>query len=141
MFSKIVNPHISQKAADWGLLILRLTLGLLMLQHGYEKFNKILAGDLGFANPIGLGEPVSLYLTVFSEFFCSILLILGLFTRLALIPLIFTMLVIIFIVQSGAPFGDKEHAILFLLPYISLFMMGSGRFSIDNYLFKRNESK
>ena len=46
------------------------------------------------------------------------LLIIGLFTRQAVIPLIITMLVAIFVIHGDDPFKDKEMAILYLIPYI-----------------------
>lgn len=129
----------SAAATDWASLILRLTLGILMARHGYSKMLNMLAGDYSFTDPIGLGEPTSLVLTVFSEFVCSLLLVLGLWTRLALIPLIFTMLVIVFVVHGADPLNDKEHGLLFLLPYVALFLLGSGRFSLDAF-FSKNKS-
>jgi putative oxidoreductase len=77
-----------------------------------------------------------LILTVFAEFVCSILLIVGLGTRLALIPLIITMLVAVFIVHAPDGMDKKEHGLMYLLPYFALFLLGSGKFSLDAFLKK-----
>ena len=87
---------------DFVLMLLRVVFGALMMMHGYHKLLNIISGQVEFADPIGIGESLSLYLTVFAEFFCSILLILGLMTRLALIPLMITMLVALFIDLAGS---------------------------------------
>lgn len=102
-----------------------------MYGHGFKKLLKIFEGDFSFANPIMIGEAPSLFLAVFAEFFCAILVIIGYKTRLALIPLIITMLVAVFIVHLHDPFPKKEFGLLFLFPYIILMITGPGKISID----------
>jgi len=122
-------------ATDLGLLFLRLAAGGIMaFSHGWGKFQKVLSGDLSFADPIGVGEEASLILTVFAEFFCGILVALGLFTRAALIPLIITMLVAVFIIHADDPFSKQEFGLLYLVPYVTLFLAGPGKLSLDKQL-------
>jgi putative oxidoreductase len=136
MLRRFLKPMKLPAPVDWGVLILRVGVSLLMLTHGYAKLTRAMGGDYSFADPIGLGEGPSLVLTVFAEFFCSVLLILGLASRAALIPLMITMTVVTFIVHAEDPFDKKEHALLFLIPYITLFLTGPGKFSIDRGLYK-----
>ena len=102
--------------------------------HGWGKLQKLLSGDMGFADPIGIGEELSFVLTVFAEFLCGILVALGLFTRAALIPLMITMAVAVFIVHADDPFSKQEFGLLFLVPYVTLFLAGPGKFSLDKQL-------
>ena len=119
-------------------LVLRICIAAFMLSHGLPKLEKLLAGgEIQFGDPIGLGPALSLILVVFAEFFCSILIGIGLGTRLATIPLMVTMLVAAFISHGADPFGRKEGALLYLLIYISLFVLGSRKYSID-YLITRS---
>ncbi len=135
MVKKLFSTDLwSANATDLASLILRLTLGGLMLNHGYPKLMNLLSGDIKFGDPIGIGVTASLALTVFAEFVCSILLIIGLGTRAALIPLIITMLVAVLIVHSADDIGTKEGALMYLLPYFALFLLGSGRYSVDAFL-------
>ena len=136
MLKKFLKPIKLPASADWGVLILRVGISLLMLTHGYAKLQNLLAGDHSFADPIGIGEELSLYLTISAEFVCSILVILGLFTRAALVPLIITMIVVSFIVHGPDPLADKEHALTFLIVYITLFLTGPGKMSVDSGLYK-----
>jgi putative oxidoreductase len=119
---------------------MRLTVGTMMIySHGWPKLLKFFTDEpISFADPIGLGMETSLILTVFAEVFCSFLLIIGLGTRIATIPLIITMLVAIFAIHWDDPFGKKEFALLYLVPYVSIFLMGAGRYSLDNFLFKND---
>lgn len=122
-------------ATDLGLLLLRLVSGGIMAySHGWGKLQKMLSGDMSFADPIGMGEEASLVLTVFAEFVCGILVALGLFTRSALIPLIITMLVAVFIIHADDPFSKQEFGLLYLVPYITLFLTGPGKISLDKQL-------
>jgi putative oxidoreductase len=123
-------------SVDWAVLILRIGVSCLMLTHGYAKLTGFLSGDHSFADPIGIGEELSYFLTICAEFGCSILVILGLGTRLALMPLIFTMCVVVFIVHARDAFDMKEHGLQFLFAYIALFLTGPGRFSIDSKLYR-----
>jgi len=122
---------------DFGLLIFRLIVGGLMLTHGYGKFIRLFEGNMRFADPIGLGPEISLVLTVFAEFVCALLIMFGLVTRLATIPLIVTMAVAAFIIHGGDPLGEKEKALLYLASFIILFYKGGGRYSLDRMFFKK----
>lgn len=135
MFKKFLKPSHLPAGADWGVLILRVGISIMMLTHGLPKFNKLMNGSHAFADPIGIGELPSLILAVGAEVFCSLLLILGLASRAVLIPLIFTMCVAFFVIHANDPYDVKEHPLLFLVPYITLFLTGPGRISLDKKLF------
>lgn len=126
-------------ALNLGLLLIRLSTGGLMLQYGFQKLQNFGEWKATFPDPFGVGGTLSLGLCIFAEFFCSILLMLGLFTRLSLIPLIINMLVVVFVAHAADPFSEKEHGLLFLFPHILLFLTGPGRFSLDALLFKGNK--
>ncbi len=117
------------------LLFIRIVTGSFMLTHGYGKF-LMLTGDgpIQFADPIGIGVTASLALAVLAEFFCSILLILGLATRLAVIPLLTTMLVAILIVLASEPFMQKELALLYATIFVFIGVTGAGKYSVDRYI-------
>ena len=134
--SFIKNSVIRKYNVDFGLLIFRLIVGGLMLTHGYGKFMRLIQGDLRFADPLGLGSEASLILAVFAEFICALLIMLGLVTRLASIPLIITMAVAAFIIHGGDSLAEKEKAILFLASFIILFYKGGGKYSLDHMFFK-----
>lgn len=117
---------------DIGLLILRVYAGSLMaFSHGFPKLSKLFSGDFGFANPLGIGEVPSLILTVFAEFFCAVLVVIGFRSRLATIPLMITMFVAAFIVHTDDPFSKKEFGLLYFFAYLMIFLMGPGKFAID----------
>jgi len=123
------------------LAIVRLLTGILMLVHGKVVFDseimKGMAGSLG--SELGLPFPILMaYLAKGSEFFGGLLFALGLFTRFAVIPLLITMAVAVFGSHHGQITGDGEHAFLFLLIFAAYFFIGSGKWSIDYLIKKRN---
>lgn len=108
-------------AQDIGLLTLRILSGTVLLILGYPKVQKILQGNLQFGDPIGIGQVPSLYLATLAEFFCAILVIIVLYTRLSLIPLIINIATSLYIVHSADDFGIKEISQLFMGMFIVLF--------------------
>ena len=115
-----------------GLLVLRLgTGGLLLYGHGFAKFMNYSKRSATFPDPIGLGPELSFALVVLAEFFCSIALMLGLTTRLAAIPIVIFGLIAAFVQHGADPFGEKELALLYLVPALTLIFTGPGRFSLD----------
>lgn len=117
-------------------LILRLGFGILMIpKHGYVKLVEFNERKEQFMDFFGLGGTVSLSLAIFAEFFCSILLVIGLFTRLATIPLIVTVMVI-FSVHDWQLFGKYELATAFFIGYLSILAIGPGKYSLDYFLLK-----
>ena len=135
---KITDHHRNKMYLDLALLILRLQAGALMLTHGYPKLANFSDRMERFADPFGLGSHISLGLVVFAEFFCSILIILGLKVRLAVIPLMITMLVVIFYAHWDDPFGRKELPLMFLGIYVVLMLMGAGKYSAESLLRRKS---
>ncbi len=107
-----------------------------MLVHGYEKmvhFNETASQMMNF---MGIGSKASTALVIFAEFFCSMFLILGLFTRLACIPLIICMSVAIFMAHNGDFLGKGQVASLFLICFVVLLFLGAGKVSVDSMIGK-----
>ena len=136
----LLQTGFHQTLGNYWLLILRILTAAFMLTHGVPKLVRLFdAGEIKFGDPIGLGPALSLTMAVFAEFFCSILIGIGLFTRLASIPLIITMMVAGFIVHGSDPFGRKELALLYLIIYITLLVFGGGKYSVDRLLFDKKK--
>ena len=112
-------------------LILRLGFSGMMLSHGWGKFNNLISGNFSFADPIGIGEAPTLVLAVLGEFVSPILLIVGFKTRMATILPIATMITAAFIVHAADPWANKEHALLYLVGFLGIFLLGGGKYSLD----------
>lgn len=136
------NPGTYTNNINYMLLLLRLVGGVFMLTHGAGKFSALFSDDpIQFPDPIGIGATASLALAVFSEVFCSILLIVGLATRFAAIQLLITMLVAALIFHTDDPFGKKELPLLYATIYFVIVVIGAGKISIDNWIFNKIKLK
>ncbi|WP_100613029.1 DoxX family protein [Confluentibacter lentus] len=116
---------------DLALLILRLGASSLMLTHGIPKINMLFASPIQFADPIGVGQTLSLIFALIGEVIAPILIIIGFKTRLATIPAIVTMAVAAFVVHANDPIDVKEKALLFLICFVAIFLAGAGKYSVD----------
>jgi putative oxidoreductase len=122
---------------DLAALVLRLILGSLFIYHGYNKISAYNKMAPMFPDLIGIGSELTLILVIFAEFFCGILVTLGFLTRFAVIPIFITMVVAFFIAHAKDVFNAKELALVFMILSIVIFILGSGKYSLDRLILKR----
>lgn len=124
---------------DMGALIIRVVIGLsLFYGHGLGKMQHAFSGEeIQFMNPIGLGVELSFYLVLFAEGICTLFVVLGLFTRWALLPILINMAAIVFIVHLNDGFGKIELPLVYLAGFSALLYTGPGRVSIDHILSRK----
>ncbi|MGE6395394.1 DoxX family protein [Chryseobacterium scophthalmum] len=135
------NTKANPVIFDIVLFLVRLFVGFAMISHGFPKLQTLIdGGEIQFYDFLGLGPKISLGLTVFAEFVCSIFLILGLFTRVAAGFLIFTMGFAAFVVHGADGFDKRELSLLYLSIYLIIITLGAGRFSIDGMIEKRRRA-
>ena len=132
--AKLLGSRTNDTVINLWLLILRVSVGGFMLTHGIPKFLQLIEGNTQFADPFGLGATISLVLAVFAEFLCSVLLIFGIGTRLATLPLIVTMAVAAFSIHASDPFQHKEMALLYLVIYLTILVFGGGKYEAGKLL-------
>jgi putative oxidoreductase len=126
-----------QRLRDWGLLLLRVGgFGLLWAIHVRHKLATFEEEWRSFPDPLGIGHPASLVLALLAEGPCSLLVALGLFCRLASLPILFSMVVVL-VLASGLPAADAPAALQFAIIYGGLALTGPGRLSLDYVLRRR----
>lgn len=103
----------------------------MLLTHGIPKINILLENPSGFADPLGVGGTVSLIMAIIGEVVAPILVLIGFKTRISALPAIATMVVAAFIVHISDPLGVKEKALLYLIGFIVIALVGPGRYSVD----------
>ncbi|NLU91592.1 DoxX family protein [Chitinophaga sp. Ak27] len=133
---KLLSTGYTNGAVSFSMLVLRVLSGGLILLHGWPKLINFTAKMNSFPDPLGVGHKYSLAMTVFAEVFCGVLLIMGLLTRLATIPLIICMSVIIFMIHAKDAISEKELPIIFLGAFVTLLFTGPGMFSLDGAIGK-----
>ncbi|TVZ28390.1 putative oxidoreductase [Gillisia sp. Hel_I_86] len=130
--------NLNLQVTDYGLLFLRVAIAALMLGHGIPKLLMLFGSqEISFADPIGIGETATLTIAVFAEVICSILIAVGLATRVAALVLLFTMAIAFFVVHASDPFQIKELALVYLVVYAFISIVGSGKYALDHYFLKK----
>ena len=122
---------------DTGLLVLRLGLGAILLFHGIFK---VTHGVAWIAGPLGQhGLPAALMYGVYiAEVLAPVMLIFGLWTRIAAAIIAFDMAMAIFLVRLGDigkvnPMGGAwgiEVEAMFLVMALTLLFAGGGRYGL-----------
>lgn len=121
---------------DLAALLLRLIFGGMFTYHGWLKVDGYHEFLPMMTDIIGIGAKLSFNLVIFAEFGCGILVALGVFTRLTVIPIFITMFVAYFIAHAADPFLMKMLPFVYLLLCTVVFILGSGRFSVDGLIFR-----
>lgn len=136
MMKKLFSP--SPLWPDSGLAFIRIIVGSFMIYHGWEVFNAEKMKPYfdwdafkGFSSPVFI-----VYFGKTAELVAGIFLTIGLFTRLASLVLIFTMLYVSFFVGHGKVWYEDQHPFMFVLLGLLFFFMGPGKLSVDQLLFK-----
>ncbi len=126
-----------------GLLLFRVVFGGFMLfGHGWSKLTSFGEAAANFPDPLGIGNEASMVSAILCEVACAALVMLGLATRIAVLPLVFTMAVATLMIHGGDPLfmGDgaaKEPALIYLTAFALLFFTGAGIFSLDSIIGRK----
>lgn len=129
---KLLSTHYTDTSFSIAMLLVRLSFGTLMfLNHGIPLLMNFSERSRNFYDPFHIGSRWSLLLVLFAEVFCSLLVVLGLFTRLALIPLLTAMAIVVFLLNKGKAFSESEMALVYLTVFFGLLLVGPGRYSVD----------
>lgn len=134
---RLLTTSCTDTSFNIAAFLLRVVFGsLIFILHGLPKIKNFTDLQSRFYDPFGIGHQGSLLLVIFAEVFCAAFLVIGLFTRLAAIPLIIAMSVVVFMNKQGAPLKEIEMPLLFLGAFLAILFVGSGKFSVDGALGK-----
>ena len=132
---KLLSVKYTGFSFNLSMLVLRATFGgILLFKHGLLKLQNFNQIQHNFYSFLGMGSATSLVLAIFAEVFCSLFIIIGLFTRFSVIPVIIMLLVVLFGAQAGKPFLDQELALLYLAVFFTLLLCGPGKISVDGMI-------
>ena len=136
MLERILKLQFIPSSNDWGMLALRLGIcGSLFLKHGYEKIFTFSQMAVNFPDPLHIGSTPSLICALIGDSVCSLLIVVGLATRLSALYSLSVILVAWGIVHHFIYFPHSaDHGQvcwLYIAGLIPILIAGPGRFSID----------
>ena len=126
---------------SFGFLVLRLSVGVLLIHHGYEKLNDIENFATAFVRPLHLPFPITLsYIAAFSEILGSWMLITGLGARIGALAILGTMTIAIYhaILINGFNIYLLELLGLYWGSAFFIVCNGAGLFSIDHLILSHD---
>jgi putative oxidoreductase len=146
----MVNSIMKDNISSLSLILIRLMVGAVFLSEGIQKF--LFSDQLGVGRFIKIGLPFPEFFGYFVpsfEIICGILVLAGLFTRLAVITLIIIMLVAIITTKIPILLNDGFWKMAheartdwaMILGSIFLLIVGAGKFSFDYYRSKDSGKK
>ena len=126
-----MSTSYSAGAFNAATLFLRIFAGVLLMNHGYGKLVHFSETAAQMPHLFGMSGSITAALVVFAEFFCSLFVILGLFTRFASLVIIINMGYALIVAHKWDVFGAGQAAALYLGAFIVLLLLGPGKVSVD----------
>lgn len=130
------STNSNEKFINLALLFLRFIAAGFLITHGLAKLSGFENMKDVFPDPLGIGNTASLVMIIIAELVSPILIVIGLFTRLATIPTIIGMGVAAFVIHGGDAFQVRELSLLYMGLFIIILVSGAGKFSADYYISK-----
>ncbi len=131
MFYNYLFPqYCREKVVSLLILALRVFFGVLFFTHGLDKMINFNTLSETYPSVLGFGSYMTLMVSIFCEFACSLFLIAGLMERLVLLPMIASMAVAFFDIHDGM-FPEGELSLIYLILFVVLLLTGPGRYSVD----------
>lgn len=137
MFYNFLFPKTFRgKGVSLLILLMRIFFGVLFFTHGLDKLMNFNELSYTYPDVLGFGSYMTLMVTIFCEFCCSLFLIAGLLVRIMTIPMIIAMGVAFFDVHD-AMMPEGELALIYFIMFMILFFVGPGRYSVDYLIDNR----
>ncbi len=133
----LLSSKIDENLLNWGLVILRVVVGLVFAMHGFQKLTQSgISGVAGFFGSIGIPAAMLMAaIVIFVELLGGIALIVGVGTRIVALLLAIIMLVAILTVHLANGFyasdGGVEFTLTLLAANLFLALAGAGSMSLD----------
>lgn len=138
---RIIDIKPSENAFHRVLLFLRVVAGFALIKgHGWDKLVHYDAHLQSIPDPLGFGAEISLIAAIFADLICALLVTLGLFTRLAVLPILITVLIGFFIVHGNDPWATRELPFLYAILFAPFLILGAGKYSMDHWICQRLQS-
>ena len=130
IYNFLFPQYFRGKGVSLLILVVRVVFGVLFFTHGLDKMMNFTELVNVYPSVLGFGSYMTLMVTIFCEFCCSLFLIAGLLVRLMTVPMIIAMGVAFFDIHD-AILPEGELALIYFIVFIILFLTGPGRYSID----------
>jgi len=116
-------------------LIFRTLLAIQLFRvHGLQKFRLMESHKEIIPNPLGLPYKLNALIAAFSELVVPVLIILGLGTRLAVLPTIAMTAIGYFVIHRKDSLEVRDIPYMYTISLLLILALGAGKYSLDYYL-------
>jgi putative oxidoreductase len=135
---KTTRPYPQHAAFNIGMLVLRAAASLeLVIVHGLKKIGVGVANAEKIPNPLHFPEQFNNLFATAANIIFPFFVLIGLFTRAAVLPTLAVTLTGYFIVHSGGSLSEKDTPFIYSLIFITILILGPGKYSFDNIIYKK----
>lgn len=139
LFISLADPFPSQRAFNLVMLFFRITVSLEMIVvHGFKKLGIGAAEAEKIPNPLHLPEAFNNMFAIAANIFFPFCVLIGLCTRLATIPTLAVTLTGYFIFHWNDAALVRDTPGIYSLVFLLILILGPGKYSIDNYIYRRS---
>ena len=131
----VLSSDLGNTVNNWAMLVFRVLLALELFRvHGLKKF-KLQNGEKEHVpNPLGLPDKLNGLIATFSDTVVPFLVMLGVGTRLVILPVIGVTAIGYFVVHRHDSVEVRDVPYMYTLCFLFLLIIGAGTLSVDNYL-------
>lgn len=139
IFVRFADPFPSHQVFNLGMLFFRIAASLEMIfVHGFKKLGTGLGEAEKIPNPLHLPEVFNNAFAISANIFFPLLVLIGLFTRLATLPSLAVTLTGYFILHWNDAALVRDTPYIYSIIFLLILALGPGKYSIDNYIYKRS---
>ncbi|MFL5743724.1 MAG: DoxX family protein [Niastella sp.] len=139
ILTKTLSPHTLPAVFDWGMLLLRVAVSLeIAIVHGFKKIGVGVSQAENIPNPLHLPDAFNNVFAIAANIVFPFFVLIGLFTRLATLPTLAVTLTGYFVVHWNDSLLEKDTPFIYSLIFLVILMLGPGKYSIDNALYKKH---
>ncbi|AIB42867.1 DoxX family protein [Pseudomonas sp. WCS374] len=131
----MMYSSFNDRMQDFGLLFLRISGAVFLLcVHGLPKLLDFSAQLKLIEDPFHMGATLTLCMAIFAEVLCPLLIIAGVLTRLACLPILFLLLVAMVVIHPEWTIDQAQFGWLLTIIFTSLLIAGPGRLALNGLL-------
>lgn len=135
ILKQILSSDLGSSFNDAAFLLFRILLGVELFRvHGLKKFRVENGEKEKIPNPLGLPDKMNTMVASLADTVVPFLIILGLGTRLAMLPTIGVTAIGYFVVHRKDSLEVRDVPYMYTLSLLLVLALGAGRYSLDYYL-------
>ncbi len=134
----IISSDLGSPLYNFALLFFRIAVATeLIVVHGLKKIGIGVPVAEVIPNPLGFPDGLNSFLAISANVYLPVLVIFGLFTRLAALPALAVTATGYFIMHGNDSLAERDIPFMFSVSLLMIILLGGGKYSLDSYFSKK----